>query len=370
VRDAFVHGAHVTRFGRGAESLEALAREAAAPLLRHEPQALFVGNQGAEVFGDGASVAGRIADALGLTGAPAVRVETATSSGASAFAAAVDAVRAGRFATALVLGVERMTHVPTEEALAALAAMLAPDERAAGASPAALAGLVARRYTADFGLSREDLADVSVWAHEAAARNPDAQFHGKRVTREDVLASPELCDPLRTLDAAPLSDGAAALVVSSRRGPVRVAGIGHATDRVSFAARDDPDALVSFKASRQAGARAAMAAGWAPQEVDVLEVHDAFSVLAPIAVEDLGLARRGEGHAWLAANRARVNPGGGLKARGHPAGASGAAQLVEVFAHLTGAAGARQVPRARRGLAHSVGGFGTNAVVTLLEADR
>lgn len=365
--EVYVHAARITPFRRGAESLEALAKDAAAPLLQGDkPGHVFVGNQGAEGFGDGEGIEARVAKALGLDGVPATRVAAATASGSEAFLQAVEAIKSGEATTTLVVGVERMTHVSTGAALGVLSNMLAEDERAADATPAALAALMANAYMQDTGLTREQLADVAVWMHEHGARNPDAQFQ-RAITRDEVMASAPIAEPLRLYDCAPTSDGAAALILSTEPGPVRVAGFGRGKVETAFTKRTDPKRLTSFAATRMAAAAAFREAGRSPEDVDVLELHDAFTILAPIAIEDLGLAKAGAGHAWLAEHRAHVNPGGGLKARGHPAGATGAAQLAELFMQLTGAAGARQVSGARVGLAHNVGGVGARANVTILE---
>ncbi len=367
MRDVFLHAANMTTFGRGAGSIEALAHDAADPLLESEIDRVIVGNHAAELFGDGGQVAARVACDLGLRGIPALRVEAATASGAAAFAAGVDAVGSGRAENVLVVGVERMTHVPTTRALDVVASMLAPDERAVGATPASLAAIFAARYMKTHGLTRERLADVAVWAHDAGARNPHAQFR-KPVTRERVMLSSPISDPLRLFDAAPVTDGAAAILLSAAAGPVRVAGLGAATDAPSLLARTDTRRLDGFPVTRLA-ARAALAnAGWSRSDVDVFEIHDAFSILALTGIEDLELALPGKAIDYLEQERTRINTGGGLKARGHPSGATGVAQLVELFEQLTDKSGIRQVPGARRGLAHNVGGFGATAFVTLLEA--
>lgn len=367
--EVFVHAAHMSPFRKGAESLEALAKEAAAPLLEGaaRPGLLLVGNQGAEGFGEAPGIEARIATALGLGDAPARRVEAATASGSEAFLQAVEALQAGEATSALVLGVERMTHEPTAKALAVISKMLSEDERAAHATPASLAALMANAYMQDHGLTRDQLADVAVWMHENGARHTHAQYR-RAITREDVLASAPIADPLRLYDCAPTTDGAAALLLSTEPGPVRVAGFGRGKAETAFTKRTDPKRLTSFSATKAAAAGAFRAAGLAPDDMDVLELHDAFTILAPIAAEDLGFADAGKGHAWLEAARHRVNAGGGLKARGHPLGATGAAQLVELFAQLRGKAEERQVEGARRGLAQNLGGVGARANVTILEA--
>jgi acetyl-CoA C-acetyltransferase len=277
------------------------------------------------------------------------------------------AVASGKAQRALVVGCEKMTALAGEEATRALAALTAPEERALGLSMPALGALMAQRALDEGRCTREDMAQTSVEAHRWAAQNPRAHLR-KPVTLEEVLASPIVAEPLRVLDCAPMSDGAAAVLLERARGPVRIAGLGHATDRLAYADRRGPDALTSFPASKAAAAMAYQDAGWRPAQVQYAEVHDAFSIVALCSVEDLGLCGAGKAGAVWRGDGMPVNRGGGLKARGHPVGATGVAQAVEAFEQLTGAAGPRQVDGARRALLHNIGGLGNNVLVTLLEA--
>lgn len=366
----------MTRFGRRRESLAELAREAADAALdeagRPDVDHCFFGLQSPSELAGDANAASMLASALGLVPAAATRVESAPSSGASALEAAWFAVRSGDVRTALVVGAESMTRVPTPVVSRVLAKTMDARERALGLTMPAYGALAARRYLWRYGYSREDLAAVPVKAHAHGARHPRAHF-AKEVSVEDVLASPMIADPLRTFDCAPVSDGAAAVVLTADRGDVRVTSVGHATDAYAFSDRTYTDALTSFRATRVAAERAFARSTLTRADVDVLEVHDAFSVLEPMSLEDLGFFGTGTAlRATLAGDTSLggplpVNAGGGLKARGHPVGATGVAQVVELVEQLTGRAGGRQVDGARVGLAQSVGGFGTNIVVTLLE---
>ena len=372
-----IAGCGHTRFGRLREGFLDLARAAGREALDdagvQAVDRVYVSAQAPEAFAGVANAAVAVATELGLAGVAATRVETAPSSGLSAVEAACHAIAAGQAQTALVVGAEKMTTLPTPRASAVLAAMIHPSERRYGLTMPALAALTTRAWMHARGLSREDLAAAPVKAHAHGARNPLAQFR-RRVLVEDVLASPLVADPVRVLDCASMADGAAAVVLSARRGETRVAGLGHATDDLSLAGRTDPDALVSFRATRAAAARCARSARKSVRDVDVVEMHDAFAVLEFQNLVDLGLVPRSRvRRAVLSGDTSLggslpVNPGGGIKARGHPVGATGVAQVVEIHRQLRGDAGRRQVDGARRGLVHNIGGYGNNVLVALLEA--
>lgn len=366
----------MTRFGRDPRPLAALAREAAEPALAEAGVAVehaFFGLHAPEETTGDANAAALLASALGIAPAAATRVETATSSGAAAVEAAFFAVKSGLVRAALVVGAERMTHLATAASSKLLAQVLPERERAHGLTMPALAALVARRVMAETGLTREDLARVPVKAHAHGALSERAHFR-KPVTLADVLGSGLVADPLRVFDCAPVSDGAAAVVLTARPTGVRVAAIGHATDAHALADRRGEGALTSFAATRAAARVAFERAGRSPRDVHVAEVHDAFSILELVSLEDLGFFPRGEAGRATASGATSlggampVNVGGGLKARGHPVGASGVAQVVELAEQLAKRAGKRQVDGARVALAHSIGGFGNNNLVTILEA--
>lgn len=366
----------MTRFGRRAETLPQLLREAARAALQEAgvdaPDRIVVGVQNPEELAGDANYATRVATELGLVPTPAVRVESGPSTGASAFEAACHAVDAGAARTVLVVCGEKMTHLTSREAGAVLAKMMDPLERRYGLTMPALAALQCRLAMKAYGWTREDLDLVPVKAHAHGALNPYAHFQNP-VRHEDVPKSPVVADPLRVLDCAPVSDGAAALVVAAR-GPVRVRAVGRATDLYAWTDRRYPGWTHRFLGTHLAAASAFERAGLERGDVDVLETHDAFSHLDLANLVDLGFLTPDEAVAALRDERTMLggalptNVSGGLKARGHPVGATGAAQLVELCWQLTGKAGARQVDGARVGLAHNIGGFGNNVAVTLLEA--
>lgn len=366
-------GVGMTRIGRRAEPLTELMAEAAHAALAdagiERPDAVVVAVMNPEEFvGDG-NFASHVASYLGFAEVPAVRIETATSSGAAAFYVAFAQIAAGLAERVLVVGGEKMTHLPTPRVSEIIGRSIDPYERRYGATMPALAGLVARALLARHEASEREMTAVAVKNHAHGARNPYAHFQTP-VTADEVAGSRMVADPLRLLHCCPISDGAAAVVLTAERTRVRVAGIGQGTDTLAVRHRDE---LTRFRATR-AAARAAFAmAGFGPERVDVAEVHDAFAPFELITLEDLGLVPPGKaGRATLDGDtslegRLPVNPSGGLKARGHPLAATALCQIVECVWQLTGRAGARQVA-ARVALAHSIGGLATNNWVTLLEA--
>ena len=372
MRDVWIAGAAMTRVGRRTEPLQDLMAEAAHGALRaarrEAPDAIVVAAMNPEEFlGDG-NFASNAASHLGFAETPAIRVETATSSGAAAFYAGFALVAAGLRRAVLVVGGERMTHLDTPRVSELISRSIDPYERSYGATMPALAALVTRALMAR-GVDARELAQVAVKNHANAARNPCAHFQ-RAVTLEEVLESRMVADPLRLLHCCPISDGAAAVVLTADRAAVRVAGIGQGSDTLALRHRS---ALTSFRATRAAAGEAFAMAGFGPERVDVAELHDAFAPFELISLEDLGLVPPGKaGRATLDGEtaldgRLPVNPSGGLKARGHPLAATGLAQIVECVWQLTGRAQGRQLSIARRALAHSIGGLATNNWVTLLE---
>jgi acetyl-CoA acetyltransferase len=368
---AYISGIGQTPFGKLERPLMAMMVDASALALRdagaETVDAVIVGTQTAEDLSEVSNLGTKVADALGLSGAAAWRVENSSASGSAVLEAAVHAVRSGAYSSVLAVGGERMTHRPTPVVAKVLGRVLADNEIALGMTMPSLGAMVARMYMHAHGMPRETLALVPVKAHLNGSRNPLAHFQ-KPVTVEKVLTSPMVADPLRLFDVAPISDGAAAAVVRSAPAQVEVAGVGHGTDRVALADRRGE----GLRATQLAARAAYSQAGIDPRDVHVAELHDAFSILEIIDSEDVGFFPRGEG--WRALERGEtsmggrlpVNPSGGLKARGHPVGATGLAQVAELVWQLRGEAGARQVDGARVGLAQNIGGFGCNNLVTVL----
>jgi acetyl-CoA C-acetyltransferase len=374
MQPVYVAGVGMTRIGRRPERLQDLMAEAARIALAEAgveaPEAIVVAAMNPEEFvGDG-NFASNTATYMGFADVPTIRIETATSSGAAALYAGFAQLAAGLQRTVLVVGGEKMTHLATPRVSEIIGRSIDPYERAYGATMPALAGLITRALVARGRIGMREISQVSVKNHANGARNPYAHFR-EPVTLDQVLESRMVADPLRLLHCCPISDGAAAVVLTTGRGPVRLAGIGHGTDTLAVRHRRD---LTTFKATRAAATAAFAMAGFGPERVDVAELHDAFAPFEIISLEDIGLVPAGKGGAATLAGetaldgRLPVNPSGGLKARGHPLAATGLAQIVECAWQLTRRAQGRQVPGARTALAHSIGGLATNNWITVLVA--
>jgi acetyl-CoA C-acetyltransferase len=375
VNDVWIAGAGMTRFGRRDENLPDLMAEAALLAMEDagidQPDALMVAAMNPEEFTGAGNYGSLIATRLGLSHVPAVRVETATSSGVAAVYAAFAAIAAGLHRAVLVVGGEKMTHVPTPRVSDIIGRSIDPHEKSYGATMPALAGLITRAAMHRRGLTLKEFSQVAVKNHANGARNPFAHFQ-EEVTLDAVMASRLVADPLRLFHCCPISDGGAALLLTADRRAVRIAGIGQGADTIAIRYRTD---LTTFRATQAAADVAYRMAGFGAERVEVAEVHDAFTPFELISLEDTGLVPPGKaGRATLdgetaIGGRLPVNPSGGLKARGHPLAATGISQIVELCWQLRGRAEGRQV-EARVGLAQSIGGLATNTWVTLLEARR
>lgn len=370
--EVYIAGVGMTKFGRSERSLLNLMAEAARTALTHagiyEFDAIYLGAMNPEEFvGDGCFAA-LFADYLGYAYVPSLRVETGTSSGAAAFFAAWTAVASGHYRRVLVVAGEKMTHLSTPRVAEILSRMIDPYERSYGATMPALAAMVTRAYMEEHGVGPKELALVAVKNHHNGTLNPYAHFQ-QEVSLEEVMESRMIADPLRLYHCCPISDGAAAALLTAEEQPVKVAGMGHGTDHPALRHRDS---LTSFRATVAAAQRAYKMADKRPGDIQVAEVHDAFAPFEIISTEDLGFFPPGKGARALVKGRTAldgdlpINPSGGLKARGHPVGATGLAQIVEIVWQLKGEAEKRQV-KARVGLSHSIGGLASNNWVTILE---
>jgi acetyl-CoA C-acetyltransferase len=371
----YISSVGMTKFGIHNKSLAELIIEAASKAISSLPSkkknfdALFVAAMNPSEITDEDNIAALMADELGLIPIPAFRIENAPASGSTAIHQAFFAVSSGFYNRVLVVAGEKMSAKSTKE-LSKLIAKLTPlDERNLGITVPALTALMARRYMYEYDLTREDLALVAVKSHYNASMNPYAHFQ-KGISAEDVLSSPMVSDPLRLYDCAPISDGACAAVVTSEKGEVEIVGLGHEADTLYFQHRD---VFSSFPATQKAANKAYSMARMTQKEMDVVETHDAFTILELINPEDLGFFEGGksidalkEGVTGLGGDLP-INPSGGLKAKGHPVGATGLAQICELFWQINGEAGNRQVDNVKVGLAHNIGGFGNNAAVTILK---
>jgi acetyl-CoA C-acetyltransferase len=324
-------------------------------------------------------IASALVDHLSLQPVGAETIENGPASGASAIAQGFLGVASGMYDSVLVVGAERMSEVNQLEATDTVASLTHPlAEAIYGVTLPALAGMFTRLYMQKYGVSARHLAMVAVKNHENALANPLAHVHTK-ITLEGILDdrdastnNPIIADPLRFFDVCPVSDGGAALILASaevakklKRPLVRLCGVGHATDTHAVHDRDDPTELGAVRlAARQALAMA----GLKPGDVSVAELHDAFTILEIVESEEVGFFGKGEGHLALERGETRIggripiNTSGGLKAKGHPVGATGVAQAHEIVLQLRGAAQKRQVKDARVGFTCNFGGFGNNVV--------
>ncbi|MDX2268097.1 MAG: thiolase domain-containing protein [Bryobacter sp.] len=379
MRTVYVAGYGKTAFGAFADrDLVRLAQEAIAGALANASlspevvEALYLGNFDGPRFTSQNHLAPLVAQAAGLPDIPATRFEAACASGGSALVHAAMSVASGVYETVLVCGVEKMTSQTTAKVAEILAgAGDAQRESAVGATFPAIFAMVARRHMHEYGTTREHLAAVAVKNHANAAKNPQAHLK-KLITLEQALAGKPVAEPFTIYDCSLVSDGAAAVVLSSRPSALRLAGWGQASGPVALA---DRTSITQFPATQKAAAKAyAMAQCGAP-DIDLAEVHDCFTVAELIALEDLGFIPAGQSGPWVASGATEidgalpVNTSGGLKAKGHPVGATGVAQICDLAQQMLGHAGERQVSRTRRGLAQNLGGSGATSVVTILERD-
>jgi acetyl-CoA C-acetyltransferase len=370
-----IAGVGMTQFGKQPRPLAEIFCQAAqlalADCAGQSIDALYIGAMNPEEFTGDSNIASQIVDALGLTGIPAIRVETASSAGAAAVLAGFQAIASGFYRRVLVLAGEKMTHLSTSATTRILAEVIDKRERQCGATMPALAAMITEKYRKQFRLSEKRLESmlcaVALKNHLNGSKNPLAQFQ-KAISRENYFESKFIATPLRLYDCAPITDGAAAIVLTQEKTDVRISGIGQGSGPLSLQERD---IFTSFPATKLAAERAYRMAGIFPRDIDFAEVHDAFTPFEIISTEDLGFFSPGkggdavlDGHTAID-GRLPINPSGGLKARGHPVGASGLAQLVEASKTLREN---NHIKRAvKRALTQSTGGLGTNNFVTILE---
>lgn len=355
---------------------EALMR---AGMKRDEIQAVYVGSMLSGSLSGQDHLGAFFAEELGLPKAAAMRVEGACASGGLALHAGFLAISSGAYDTVMVLGIEKMTDYKPDDVARALMGAGSDMEREAGATFPALYALMARAHMEKYGTTEEEMASVAVKNHYHASLNSHAQFRN-RITIEQVMKSPVVASPLKLLDCSPITDGASVVILSSKkrakkhsRSPhVEILSSTVATDTLGLGTREE---ITSIGAAVSASRKAYELSGISPGDVDVAEVHDCFTIAEIIAMEDLGFFPRGDaasaimsGKTMLGKSRGVVvNTSGGLKAAGHPVGATGVKQAVEVYQQLSGLAGNKQVKNARTGLTHNVGGSGATAVVHILK---
>ncbi len=362
------------------KSLRELAGDAVLAALQDAglpgAEGIIVGNMMSGAANHQQHLGSYIADWVGMRYAEGLRVEAACSSGAAAFRSAVMAVASGDMEAVVAVGVEKMTDSPGGEITAELATAADADwEGDMGLSFVALNALAMRRYMHEYGWKHNDFAGFSINAHANGVHNPNARFQ-KAISEKTYQNSTIICDPINLFDASPMGDGAAAAVivpvemVKQRNLPViQVLASTAATDTIAIHDRRRPTWLA---AAEQSAKQAYEQAGIGPQDIDLFELHDAFTIMATLSLEAAGFADPGQGPRLALEGEIRptgripIATRGGLKARGHPVGATGMYQLVEVVQQLRGEGGATQVPDARTGMAQNIGGSGSNIIAHIL----
>ncbi len=382
MRDVVVIGAGMTKFGElWGKSIRDIFVEAALKAIEDAGvdhiDSMYVGAMSSGLFVKQEHLGAVMADYLGVNPIPSTHVESACASGGTAFRQAFFEVASGASEIVLASGVEKMTDgADVTDALATAADQ--EYEVYHGVTFPGLYAMIACAHMHQYKTTREQLAAVAVKNHRNGAKNPNAQFRSE-VTAERVMNSTMVADPLRLLDCSPVSDGAAAVIVASKevakklkKNPIRVIASSQASDSIALHGRKEITILSSVVTAAE---RAYKMAGIRPTDVNLAEVHDCFTIAEIVVTEDLGFFEKGKG-GEAAANgltsieckKIPVNTSGGLKSKGHPVGATGIAQIIELYEQLNGNAGARQVENARIGLAQNMGGSGASCVINILEA--
>ncbi|MFX1474603.1 MAG: thiolase domain-containing protein [Promethearchaeota archaeon] len=379
-----VVGAGQTKFGRHPEydlrelfSIAALGAIDEAGIAPEDVEAAFIGNLSSDRFNDQCHIAPMMVDFAGMKGIPATKCEAACASSATALRAAILALESGLYDIVLAAGVEKMSDLPTPGVIETLAK--AADntfEATPGITFPGIFAVLAVAHMHKYGTTREQLAAVAVKNHANAVHNPLAQYQ-KEITLEKALSSRMVAWPLGLFDCSPISDGAAAVILVRTKdarkytdAPVKIIASTQASDTMNLC---DRDSLSTLYAAKTAAQKAYKQAKLEPRDIDFAEVHDCFTIAEIIATEDLGFFKPGQGGPAVEQGLTRIgaektiNTSGGLKAKGHPVGATGISQLRELYLQLRNEAGKRQVPDADVGLAHNVGGTGASCAIHICQ---
>jgi acetyl-CoA C-acetyltransferase len=361
------------------QSLKELAGEASLAAINDanisRVESIFVGNMLSGMLSKQENIGVLLSDWLGIPDPETLKVEAACGSGAAAFRSGLIAVSSGDVDTALIVGVEKMTEslpVETTEALATAAD--ADFEAVHGLSFVSINALVMQRYLHVYGWNHTDFAHFSINAHANAMHNPFARLRSP-ITEKEYNQARMIAEPINLLDASPIGDGAAAIIlvpaekISRHSSVIKVAGSASATDTISVHSRKDP---LWLSAAAKSVKKAYQQAGVAPKDIDLFELHDAFSIMSALSLEACGFSERGQAPRLAIegeicpSGRIPITTRGGLKARGHPVGATGVYQIVEVVQQLRGEAGATQITNARIGMAQNIGGSGASIITHIL----
>ncbi|SFA76109.1 acetyl-CoA C-acetyltransferase [Lentibacillus halodurans] len=368
-----VIGRGITKFGKREDSIKEMLIEACRDAIieanRPRMDAVFIGNFASGSLANQEILGSIVTNELGLGNIPSIKMEGACASGGLAFRQAYQLVKAGEYDTVLVAGAEKMTAFDTETVTKAINHAMdnASSESASGLTFPGFFGVLANRYIHEYGAEREHLAMVAMKNREYAINNPIAQFT-KPVEMEDIIHAKPITDPLGLFDCSPISDGAAAVVIQRGANGVEILSSGQASGTPLM---QEVDNLLHMPATYYSGKHAYERAGLGPEDIDVVELHDCFSMTEIIAIEELGFFEKGKG--WKALEKGvtkhgglvPVNTSGGLLSKGHPIGATGIAQIIQVVDQLNGCA-VNQVDNAEIGLAQNLGGTGAYSTVHLL----
>jgi len=380
MREVAIIGCGMTKFGElWQKSLRDIFVEAALKAIDDAHvdhiDSMYVGNMTAGIFVGQEHLGSLMADYLGLTPIPATRIESACASGGLALRQGFTEIASGMNDIVLVGGVEKMTD-SSDPTYGLAAAADREYEAYNGVTFPGLYAMIARAHMNKYGTTREQLALVAVKNHKNGSMNPNAQFP-REITIDTVLNSTLVADPLRLMDCSPVSDGAACVVLCPLSEakkytdtPIKITGSGLATDSIALHSRKD---ITTLNAVLKSGQQAFKMAGLTPDKIDLAEAHDCFTIAEICVIEDLGFTEKGKGGEFIEKGLANidgktpVNTSGGLKSKGHPVGATGVAQVVEIVEQLRGNADKRQVKDARIGLTQNMGGSGGSSVVHIME---
>jgi len=381
MREVAIIGCGMTKFGElWPLSIRDIFVEAALKAMADAHvdhiDSMYIGNMTAGIFVGQEHIGSVMADYLGVSPIPATRVESACASGGLALRQGFIEVASGLNDIVLVGGVEKMTD-SSDPTYALASAADREYEAYNGVTFPGLYAMIARAHMHKYGTTREQLALVAVKNHKNGSMNPNAQFQ-KEISIDTVLNSTLVADPLRLMDCSPISDGAACVILCPLSEakkytdtPVKIIGSGFATDSIALHQRKD---ITILNAVVESGQQAFKMAGLTPDKIDLAEVHDCFTIAEICVIEDLGFTEKGKGGEFIEKGLANIdgkipiNASGGLKSKGHPVGATGVAQVVEIFEQLRGNVGKRQVKNAHIGLAQNMGGSGGSSVVHIMES--
>jgi acetyl-CoA C-acetyltransferase len=378
VTNVYIKGTYTTKFGElwdrsfrdlGVEACVGAVKDAGVEFK--DIDALYVANMAASHYLGQDHLNAIFATELGID-CPAFHIEGACASGSLAIRSAYLDILSGTSKNVLVLGVEKMTDVSTSDATVGLAGASDEEwEAFYGVTFPSLYAMIAREHMNRYATTRKQLATIAVKNHYNGARNPDAQYR-KEITIEEVLSSSIIADPLSLFDCSPISDGAAAIVLSSNnKSEVKIIASGHAQDSIALHDRKD---ITVIEAAKKASQRAFKQAQIQRSDIGVMEVHDCFTIAEICAYEDMGFVEKGKGGEFAESGATALdgtlptNTSGGLKAAGHPVGATGVKQACEITRQLSGKAGQRQIKKdLKYGLTHNVGGSGATCVINLFK---